>query len=157
MVENKDAQRVYDTLCTTLDKMGWKYSADNEKLIVRTAAIGDDLPVNIVTYVDADRSIMFVKSRLPIKVTEDKIVDMSIALHEANYSMLNGCFEYDIAGGVVNFKILVPFVGSLISESVCHYMIMLTCQMVDKFNDKLEDLVKGKMTLKEFVAFVRKD
>ncbi|MGN1040829.1 MAG: hypothetical protein ACI4QL_05315 [Candidatus Fimimonas sp.] len=157
MVENRDAQRVFDTLCTMLDGIKWKYSADNEKLIVKTSAVGDDLPVNIVVFVDADRDIMYTKSKLPITVNQDKIVEMCIALHEANYSMLNGCFEYDIAGGNVYFKILVPFAGCLISEQVCHYMIMLTCQMVDKFNDKLEDLVNGKMTLKEFVAFARKD
>ena len=157
MVENKDAQRVFDTLCSMLDGINWKYSADNEKLIVKTSAIGEDLPINIAAFVDANRNIMYTKSKLPVKVPEDKIVEACIALHEANYSMLNGCFEYDIAGGNIYFKILVPFAGCLISEEVCHYMIMLTCQMVDKFNDKLEDLVNGKMTLQKFVEFTRND
>ncbi|MGN1066274.1 MAG: hypothetical protein ACI4QH_00535, partial [Candidatus Fimimonas sp.] len=76
MVENRDAQRVFDTLCTMLDGIKWKYSADNEKLIVKTSAVGDDLPVNIVVFVDADRDIMYTKSKLPITVNQDKIVEM---------------------------------------------------------------------------------
>lgn len=146
------AKNVYNTLCNTLDNMKWKYQRDDEQMMVNTTAIGEDLSIKLRIVVSAQRQVMYVKSPMPYNVPQMSRDAVGKALHIANFSMLNGCFEYDVDNGYVGFRMVVPFATSQISEEVCHYMIILTCQMVDKFNDKILSLAKGNMTLEEFAA-----
>ena len=63
----KDAQAVYRTLCAALDNMKWHYEKEEEKLIIRTSAVGDDLTIKLFIKVDASRSVMYLKSPCPSK------------------------------------------------------------------------------------------
>lgn len=150
------AQIAFDTLCRVLDNMKWSYNRDAEKRTVVTSAIGKDLTINLRMVVSEERNVMYVKSALPFDVPEAKRDVVGKALHIANYSFLNGCFEYDQALGKVGFRIVVPFFNCELSEKIYHYAVILTCQMVDKFNDKLLALVKGEMSLEEFREFAEK-
>ena len=67
--------------------------------------------------------------------------------------MLNGSFEMDVNDGYIAFKLIVPFMESIVSEKVCRYMINLSCDMVDRFNDKFQKLADNKMTLNDFKEF----
>ena len=61
----------------------------------------------------------------------------------------------DRQDGYCGFKLVVVFMDSLISESVCKYLINMSCQMVDKFNDKLLAVAEGKMSIAEFESFAK--
>lgn len=154
MGKQSEAKALYGTLCQTLDNMKWRYGKDEEKLVIHTSAIGEDLTIQLFMRVDADRQVMFLKSPMPYTIPENKRETVATAVTVANFAMLNGSFEMDIGKGVLAFKIVVPFMNSLISENVCHYMIMLGCRMTDKFNDKFKSLVDDRLTLDEFKNFV---
>ena len=147
------ANKNYKTLCGTLDKMNWKYTRHDDARKIITSAIGEDLTIALHFFVDAERQVMYVKSPLTFKIAEDRRDEVGKALHSANYSMLNGCFEYDAVNGFVAFRLVIPFEGCEVSQEMCKYMVMLTCQMVDKFNDKILALSEGRMTLQQFLQF----
>ncbi len=153
-----EAKVLYDTLCQTLDKMQWRYekATENGKFVVRTSAVGSDLSMKLVIRVDPERSVMYLKSPMPFSIPEDKRGVLAIGVIIANYAMLNGSFEYDMTDGYLAFKMVVPFMDSIISEAVCSYMIRLSCNMIDKFNDKLLALSEGKIDLDEFKAYTDK-
>lgn len=151
-----EAKAMYKTLCSTLDNMKWNYNKEEEKLIVRTSAVGDDLTMKLYIKVDSDRSVMYLKSGMPFSVPADKISDMMQAVIIANWAMLNGSFEMDRSDGYTAFKVVIPFMESLISERVCKYMIDMSCRMIDIFNDKFLAVVENRMTLAEFEAFAQK-
>lgn len=148
------AKRTFERLVQTLDNMRWKYKIDDNGYIIRTTAIGKDMEIALKMIVDPERQVFHIKSFLPFRVEENARVVVGRALHLANFSMLNGCFEYNEYDGYVGFRVVMPFAGCEVSEEMCHYMIILTCQMVDKFNDKILALSKGEMTYEEFGAFV---
>ncbi len=137
-----------------LDNIKWKYERDDKKRTVATTAVGRDLKINLRMVVSEDRQLMYVKSAMPFTVPQDRRDVVGKAVTYANFSMLNGCFEYDY-DHYLGYKIVVPFFDTVLSEKICHYMVMLTCQMVDKFNDKFLELIQGKMTLKDFVNFTQ--
>lgn len=151
-----EAQFVYKTLCTSLDDRKWTYNKDDEKLIVRTSAVGDDLAIKLYIKVDASRSVMFLKSPMPFNVTPQNRDALMLSITHANWAMLNGMFEMDLNEGYVGFKVVIPFMDSLISESLCKYLIDMSCRMVDAFNDKLDAVAKGTMTVAEFAEFSKK-
>lgn len=148
-----EAKVVYNTLCTSLDNRKWTYNKDDEKLIVRTSAVGDDLTIKLYIKVDADRSVMFLKSPLPFEVNDKNKDDLMLAVTHANWAMLNGMFEMDLNEGYVGFKVVVPFMESLIGEALCKYLIDMSCRMVDAFNDKLDAVAKGTMSVADFIEF----
>lgn len=150
-----EAKAMYNTLCSSLDKKNWKYSKEEENLIVRTSAVGDDLTMKLYIKVDASRSVMYLKSGIPFSspVPQTKIFDLTQAVIIANWAMLNGSFEMDRKDGYVAFKVVIPFMESIISERVCKYMIDMSCDMIDKFNDKFVAIAENRMTIDEFQAF----
>lgn len=156
MSKESEAQVVYNTLCSTLDNMKWTYNKQEENLEVRTSAVGNDLTMKLYMKVDANRSVMYLKSGMPFTVPTDRIDIMVKAVIAANWAMLNGSFEMDMSDGYIAFKVVVPFMESIISEKVCHYMINMSCRMIDTFNDKFQKVAEGSMTLSEFQAFADK-
>ena len=120
MSKESEAQVVYNTLCSTLDNMKWTYNKQEENLEVRTSAVGNDLTMKLYMKVDANRSVMYLKSGMPFTVPTDRIDIMVKAVIAANWAMLNGSFEMDMSDGYIAFKVVVPFMESIISEKVCH-------------------------------------
>lgn len=153
MSKEMEARALYKTLCQTLDNMKWKYSKEEDKFIINTSAIGDDLSMKLMMKIDAERQVMYLKSPMPFAIPESSRDTMGKAILMANYSMLNGSFEFDFSDGYLAFKMVIPYMGSIISEEVCKYMIVLSCSMTDKFNDKFQALAEGRMSLAEFERF----
>ena len=153
MSKESEARSLYKTLCNTLDNMNWGYNKEEDQFIIRTSAVGEDLSMNLFMKIDAERQVMYLKSPMPFAVPVPAREQITKAVVIANYSMLNGSFEFDITDGYLAFKMVVPYMESIISEKVCHYMITLSCSMTDKFNDKFKALVDGRITLHEFNLF----
>lgn len=153
MSKEMEAKVVYKTLCQTLDNMKWRYEKVENEYKINTSAVGDDLSMKLIMRVDVERQIMYLKSPMPFDVPEHKRDELGKAVIIANYSMLNGSFEMDLSDGYIAFKLIVPYMSSIISEEVCHYMIVLSCNMIDKFNDKFQALAEGRMTLEAFKQF----
>lgn len=156
MSKELEAKTVYQTLCRTLDNMKWHYDPEPENFVVRTSAVGNDLSMKLYMKVDVERSVMYLKSPMPFNVPPEKRSIMCEALIIANWAMLNGSFEMDLSDGYMGFKVVIPFMESLLGEKACRYMINMSCQMVDLFNDKFEAVNNGTMTLRDFNAFAQK-
>ncbi|MCH5152701.1 MAG: hypothetical protein J1F68_01900 [Clostridiales bacterium] len=153
MSKEMEAKALYKTLCQTLDNMKWNYNKEEDKYIIRTSAVGDDLSMKLMIRIDAERQVMYLKSPMPFAIPEKVRDTIGKAVIIANYSMLNGSFEFDFSDGYLAFKMVVPYMESIISEAVCKYMIVLSCSMTDKFNDKFQAISEGRMTLAELEKF----
>lgn len=144
------AERNYQRLCQTLEKMQWKFTRHDDRREIVTSAIGADLTIALRFYVNAERQLMYVKSPMPYQIAESAREVVGKAVNMANFAMLNGCFEYDEAEGYLAFRMVIPFDRCELNEEICKYLILLTCQMVDKYNDKFFSLSKGEITLEQF-------
>ena len=155
MSKESEGKALFNTLCQTLDNMKWRYDKDEKDLVVRTSAVGKDLSMKLNMHVDSERQVMYLKSPMPFAVQENVRDTVAKAAIIANYTMLNGSFEFDFDTGYLAFKMVIPYMESLISEKVCHYMVILSCNMTDKFNDKFQALSEGRLTLAEFESFAK--
>ena len=153
MSNSSTAKVLYSTLCQTLDNMQWNYDKEEEAFIIRTSAVGEDLSMKLMMRIDPDRQIMYLKSPMPFGIPVEKCDIIGKAVLIANFSMLNGSFEFNHHDGYLAFKMVIPYMGSIISEEVCKYMILLSCSMTDKFNDKFQLLAEGNMSIDEFEQF----
>ena len=147
-----NAQQAYETLCKALDRRGWKYGKDEEKLLVHFGVRGDDIPMNFIIVVDAERQLVRLMSPLPFKMSEEKRMEGAIATCAATYGMADGSFDYDLSNGEIVFRMTASIRESQLGEGLFQYMMSCACAMADKYNDQFLALDKGIMSIADFIA-----
>ena len=155
MVDEKKmelAKQVYQTLCDAIERREWNFGKDEEKLLVHFGVNGDDIPMQFILIVDAERQLIRVMSPLPFKMSESKRMEGAIAACAASYGMADGSFDYDLSDGAIVFRMTASFRESLIGEGLFQYMISCSCAMVDKYNDQFLALDKGIMSITDFIS-----
>lgn len=146
------AQKVYGTMCSTLDSHEWHYKKDEEKLSIDCGAQGEDLPMEITIKVDAERQLILLLSHLPFVISEDKRLDVAIAVSAVNDKLVDGSFDYNIADGHMFFRMTSSFIESEIGNELFTYMLMVSCHTIDEYNDKFLMLGKGMMSIEDFIS-----
>ena len=146
------AKQVYKTLCDAIENREWKFGKDEEKLLVHFGVNGDDIPMQFILVVDAERQLIRLMSPLPFKMSEAKRMEGAIATCAATYGMADGSFDYDLSDGEIVFRMTASFRESLIGEGLFQYMISCACAMVDKYNDMFLAIDKGLLSITDFIA-----
>lgn len=152
----KNAQSVYETACRALDAKGWKYTRHDDDLVISCGARGEDLPMDLLIVVNARAQVVSVISPMPFKISEEKRVDGALAVCVANYGLVNGTFDYDLSDGEIRFRVVSSFRGSILSEELINYMVIIAAGTVDDYNDKFLAVSSGIMTLQQFVEWEKK-
>lgn len=146
----KNAQNVFQTLCAMLDEKEFRYEKREDDLVVNFFISGDDLPMQFVLNVDAERELIRLLSPVPVTFEGDKRVEGAIATCQANYKLADGSFDYDFKNGKILFRMTSSFKDSLISKDMFEYMVAVACYTIDEYNDKFLMLAKGMMSIEDF-------
>lgn len=149
----KQAQSVYETICRTLETRGWKFTREEENLVIRCGARGEDLPMDIVIIVNPKAQVVSLFSPMPYKIKEDKRVEAALAVCVANNGLINGSFDYDLANGSIHFRIVTSFRESILSEELFNYMILISANTVDVYNDKFLMISNGMLSFEQFLEW----
>ncbi len=151
--EMKQARIAFASLCEMLDSHKWHYEKDENDLTIYTGAAGDDLPIPIKVQVDPDKQLVSLYSKLPLEVPEEDRIMAAIAVCSANYSMVDGNFDYNLGSGQILFRLTSSIRESLIGKDMFEYMVFISCGTIDNYNDKFDRLFKHEISLEEFLAF----
>ena len=148
---NAFAKTVFTTLCDVMERRGWKYEKDEKDLTVHFIVSGDDIPMQFILVIDAERQLIRLMSPLPFKMSEDKRIDGAIATCAASFGLADGSFDYDLTEGRIIFRMTASFRESLIGEELFHYMIECSFVTVDEYNDKFLAIDKGLLSVSDFI------
>lgn len=155
-MKKQQAQEMFNIFCQTMDADDWKYKKDTEKLTIECGAQGEDLPMELVIKVDAERQLIMLLSSLPFTFPEDNRLDGALAVAYINELLVHGCFDYNVLSGKMIFRMTNTFLDSTLSQEVCKYLLYCSCATIDEYNDKLLMLAKGMVDIKKFIALVTK-
>ncbi len=147
----KNAQNMYNNLCAMLDEKEVRYNRMDDEMMVKFTMRGEDLPMDYLIAVDAERELVRLFSYLPVTFSGDDRVLGAVVTCRINYELADGCFDYNFADGTVMFRMTASYKDSLISKDLLAYMVACTGYTVDKYNDTLLLLAKGRMSLEEFL------
>ena len=150
----KQAQTVFNTMCKAFDSNGWKYEKDDEKLQISCGAQGNDLTIDVNMKVNVPLQIISFYSYMPFEVPQDRRVEVALAVTMINYVLVDGSFDYDFVEGTLLFRMTSGFTSSLIGQELVEYMLYISCRTVDDYNDKLEKIANGKMSLQELAELI---
>ena len=101
----KLAKSVYNSLCEMLDEKNVRYDKQQDDLIISFITGGDDIPMQFLVKVDAERELIRVLSPIPVTFGEEKRVEGAIATCHATYALADGSFDYDFQTGKVLFRL----------------------------------------------------
>lgn len=155
MADYYENRAVYNTLCSMLNRISWKYTADDNKMLVKTTATGEDIPIELNIQVLSDKDCVMLYSRLPITVPEDKRIDAALGITAINMYTVDGCFEFKQQTGEIFYRMTELYHGIKMTEQMLEYMLFVSCKTVDDYNDKLLMLIKGIMSIEEFIKEAR--
>ena len=145
------AKEAYNTLCRSLDNIGWTYKRMDDELKLMFGVGGDDIPMNFLIIIDADRQLVRLLSLLPFQMNSDKRIEGALATCVINYALADGSFDFDLDEGHILFRMTASFRESLLGEELFKYMVSIACHTIDKYNDQICDLNDGKITFEEFI------
>ncbi len=155
MVDEKkmqQAREVYQNLCSALDSFELRYTKVEDDLLVHLEISGEDVPVRLILDVDAERQLVRLRSPMPFDMSEDKRMEGAVATCVATYSLVEGCFEYDLSDGMIVFRMTNSFKGRMIGKELLKHMIGIAYATVDQYNDRFLMLNKGMISLADFIA-----
>lgn len=145
----QEAKVVFDSLVAHLNNIKLNFAQEEleDRFVIRFNMSGDDIPMRFFLYVNPNQRIITLHSPQPVKFPEDKMDIGCKAICAINYRLSDGDFQIDIRDGEVLFNMSNSYAGSLISDEVFNYMLGMSINIVDEFNDKLLMLSKGLIDL----------
>ena len=149
------AKQVYQTICKMMDQEKWKCKKDDEKLSIEAGAQGEDLPMELVIRVDAERQLVMILSHLPYKIPEDKRLDVAVAVSAINNLLVHGAMDFNVTDGNLFFRMASSFMDSDMGADAYRYMMYASCQTIDEYNDKLLMLSKGIVDISKFLEMLK--
>ena len=152
--EIQNAENVFKSVCSMLDSINFRYetSMRDEDYVITCTVNGEDIPMKMLIIVRPEREIVTLLSPMPFMTPEDKRVDMALAVAVANYGIIDGSFDYDLNDGEIRFRMTASYVESLLGEELFKYMLFVSANTVDRYNDRFLAIAKGMMTLDQFIA-----
>lgn len=159
MAEEKElelAKRVFEDMCQAMDKQEWQYDRHDEDLVVTIRMQGEDFPVGLILRVNAAAQVVSVYSVLPVKVPDEKLVDVAVAVCIANDGMINGGFDLDMNKKQIVWRLCTTYRGSLLGSEAYSYMVGVSTSTVDKYNERFLMLAKDMIDLKKFIELENK-
>ena len=149
----QNAENVYNSICNMLNNINFHYDTGRreEDYVITCTVNGDDIPMKMLIIVRPEREIVSLLSPMPFMTPEDKRVEMAMAVSVANYGIIDGSFDYDLNDGEIRFRLTASYIESLLSEELFKYMLYVSANTVDRYNDRFMMLAKGNMTLEQFI------
>ena len=151
---SKATLRVYKDICAFFDSVGYEYTTDSESLRVFCVVSGDDLDIDLKISVGSPDGFISVYSPMPYTVAKDKRALIAEAVSIVNFSTINGSFDFDLEGNL-GFRITQCYFDSILDESVYDYLINLSVEMIDRFNDKFLLMSLGKYSIEDLKGFIK--
>ena len=144
-----EGRMVFEQLIEHLHKIKLNFAHETleDRYLIKFNMSGDDLPMRFFLYVNPEHQLLTLHSPLPVTFAKDKIATACVALCATNYRLTDGDFQIDIRDGEVLFNMSNSYADSLISDEVFNYMLGMSINIVDEFNDKLLMLSKGLIDL----------
>ncbi len=146
------AKKNYESLCRALDEKEWHYKKYEEDLVISSGIKGKDLPIEFIVSVSPERELVSFLSHLPFSIENSKRIDLALAVCAANYALPDGGFDYNVTNGEISFRLSASYRNSVLNSEIYDYMVMFSCLLIDKYNDKFFMLSKGALDIEAFLS-----
>ncbi len=150
----ENTQKNAEVLRSMLDHRNLKYSVEEQtdaRTHIRIHFAGEDMPMTLHIILRTDRQIASVLSVMPFLIAEEHRSDAAIAVAAANHGLIDGSFDLNLNTGEIRFRLTSCYIGSVLSEPLFSYLMFVSAETIDRYNDRFMKLNSGEMTLEQFL------
>lgn len=134
---------LYETLVTFFERDNWAFRRNDEHQAVQMSVTGEHGSFRLVAIADSDRNILRFLTFIEGCVPEARRRDVMEYITRANYVLLLGNFEMDLADGEVRFKCSVDLEGLELTYTLYQNLLYVSVGMVDRYFPGLQRVVQG--------------
>lgn len=152
-IENKEKNA--KILLSMLENRRLKYVVEEEtdaRTHIRIHFKGEDLPMTLHIILRTDKQIVSVLSAIPFRIVEEHLQTAAVAVAAANHGLIDGSFDLNLSNGNIVFRLTSCFLGSVLSEQLFSYLMFVSAETIDRYNDRFLALNNGEMTLDQFLT-----
>ncbi|MGN0797924.1 MAG: hypothetical protein ACI4M5_06905 [Christensenellales bacterium] len=143
MTDEQLAMKMYEQLCSFLDKSNVEYNKNTDRMAVFFDYCFDNTSIKLIMHVNAQNHYFELIMPLSFVVHEELSMEMAMGLALVNSEIFDGHFDYDDNKGNVFFRMTNCYPGSLISEDVFDYMIHSAHEAFMQYGQALSTLGTG--------------
>lgn len=151
----ENTQKNAAVLTAMLDHRKLKYTVKEQtdaRTHIRIHFAGEDMPMTLHIILRTDKQIASVISVLPFAVDEARRNEAAVAVAAVNHGLIDGSFDLSLKTGEIRFRLTSCYIGSVLSEALFTYLMFVSAETIDRYNDRFLALNNGEMTLDQFLA-----
>ncbi len=144
-----------EILIAMLNHRKLKYSIEEQtdaRTHIRISFTGNDLPMTLHMILRTDKQIASVLSAMPFRISQEHMQDAALAVIAANHGLIDGSFDLNTKTGEIRFRLTSSYMETTLSEALFSYLMYVSAETIDRFNDRFEALNNGTLTLADFLA-----
>ena len=144
-----------EVLLSMLENRKLKYTVEEQteaRTHIRIHFTGEDMPMTLHIILRTDRQIVSVLSVMPFRISAEHLNDAAIAVTAANHGLIDGSFDLNMQTGEIRFRLTSCFIGTVLSEELYAYLMYVSAETIDRYNDRFRDLNDGSLDLEGFQA-----
>lgn len=145
------ARATFETLCRAMEAEDMPIDRDDEELTVLFGVIGDYFPIIVQFRVDPEAQVVSLFSPHRFAVEVGKYIEVVLAAAYANYGMINGNFDCNLANNEISFRIASSFRDSILGEELFSYMLNETISVWNRYGNSFRLLCDGTFELQQFI------
>ena len=145
---------VYHHLVQWFESEGWPLDRHDDESWFRSAFAGTSATIGLVGQVREDLEIALLYSVPPVRVPEERRVEVAKFLTRANYGLLIGNFELDMDDGEVRYKTAIDVENSELTPALIAGLVRANCATTDRYFPGLVAIVHGGATAIEAIVRV---
>lgn len=154
---NEIATKLFFTIEELLPEIGVvNFDKDEDELTFNYTINGDDIPMDFNMRILPKVGLISLISPFSFVVKEENRMNAAIAVTAVNQFLLNGSFDMNLRTGNICFRINTCYEDENIDYDVLNYLVAVSVNTVDRYNDHILALAKDIITLKQFVKWVEK-
>ncbi len=149
------AQKNFSILIAMLEQKQLKYSIEENRQDFSHVCIrftGKDLPMTLHLLVRADRQLVSLFSPMPFLIDEEHRNEAAVAVTVANHGLTNGSFDLNMQDGSIRFRLTTAFMETTLSPALFEYLLYVSADTIDRYNDRFMMLNNGEMDLQTFIS-----
>lgn len=150
--------RVFDEMVAFFEGDGWNFAPveDHEDALMMGFEVDDHEWACFSQAREEQEQVTFY-SVLPFRIEDAQRVDAMTFVTLANYGLILGNFELDLADGEIRFKTSVDVEGSVLTPDLMRPVVQANIAMMRRYFGGFEALVAGTATAAEAVAACEAD
>ena len=79
------------------------------------------------------------------------MTDAAIAVAAANHGLIDGSFDLNPQTGEIRFRLTSCYIGTVLTEALFSYLMFVSAETIDRYNDRFEAINNGSMDLEAFL------